>query len=152
MTAMLNTTLQAHASALQSAGKRGSIYLLKGRFAPKDFNNGFNKFLRAKYLCEVKFHSLWFCTHLGIALTVRGDKRVVLALEEYLSTQVLAGKVGSAEEVFKGFGTVNYMSTLTLLQLNYYPQPKQRSFGGSRLPRELLTKEIQTPQLMRMHS
>ncbi|NSX19657.1 hypothetical protein HTV13_07410 [Pseudomonas putida] len=131
---MINKTLLLHAAALKTAGHHGAIYMLRGRFAPKSFNNGFNKWLRAKFLCEVKFHSLWFCTHLGIVLTVRGDKRIPDALEEYLALQVRTERIGSAIEVFKGMGSVTYMSTLTLLQSDYFPQPKQRSFGGSRLP------------------
>lgn len=129
-------TLSAHAAALKGAGHHGAIFILKGRFAPKAFNNGFSKWLYSKFLCEVKFHSLWFCTRLGVVLTVRGDKRIPAALEEYLALQVRTDRIGSATEVFKGMGSVKYMTTLTLLQSDYFPQSKQRSFGGSRLSKQ----------------
>lgn len=83
--------------------------------------------------CAYQYRYFWFATEVGLVLAVSGDRKAVEALDEFLSTP--QPTYDESELQYKGNGPKAFLRVLNSFRRAYIGLNRQRSYGGSVLPR-----------------
>ncbi|NWF13511.1 hypothetical protein PS726_05737 [Pseudomonas fluorescens] len=126
--------LPEYIQTISEGGPSFLIHCLMGSINIRRLPSAMRGYVNHNAGCAYQYRYFWFATEVGLVVAVSGDRKAIEALDDFFSTPQPTYE--DSELQYKGNGPKAFLRVLNSFRRCYMGLNRQRSYGGSVLPKD----------------